>query len=180
LKWETPKTIKTAGAQGREYSMVFEKCKAILQKECELVRRVSSLQNLVYEAVLNRDWNGFEANFSRLGEIGGEFTELERERERIFAGILPESNASVRFYSLTAGLPPEQRSELTEIYRNLKMETLKVQIMGETIMNFIAGARATVAGFFEIAFPDRKGKIYTPYGTPVSHDMRSMVLNRTF
>ena len=160
--------------------MVFEKCKAILLKEYELVRRISGLQNLVYEAVINRDWNGFEANFSRLGEIGKEFSVLEHERERVFAGILPESEASERFYSLTAGLPPEQRRELTEIYRNLKMETLKVKIAGETIMNYIAGARATVAGFFEAAFPDRKGKIYTPYGTPVSHDMRSMVLNRSF
>ena len=159
--------------------MVFEKCKAVLQKECELVRRISSLQNLVYEAVINRDWNGFEANFSKLGKIGEEFTVLEHERERVFAGILTESSAPERFYSLTAGLPPEQRSELTEIYRNLKLETMKVRIWGETIMNYITGARATLAGIFEIAFPDRKGKIYTPYGMPVSHDMRSMVLNRT-
>jgi len=160
--------------------MVFEKCREILLKECELVRRISSLQNLVYEAVLNRDWNGFEANFSKLGEIGEEFTELEQQRERVFAGILPGSDASVRFYSLTAGLPPEQRNELTEIYRNLKMETLKVKIMGETIMNFVIGAKATVAGFLEVAFPDRKGNIYTQYGMPVSHDMRCMVLNRSF
>jgi len=160
--------------------MVFEKCREILVKECELVRRISSLQNLVYEAVLNRDWSGFEANFSRLGEIGKEFTELEHQRERLFAGSKAESNVSLRFYSLIAGLPPEQRGELTEIYRNLKLETLKVKIAGETIMSFIAGARATVAGFFEIAFPDRRGKIYTPYGMPVSHDMRSMVLNRSF
>jgi hypothetical protein len=159
--------------------MVFEKCKAILLKECELVRRIAGLQNLVYEAVINRDWNGFEANFSKLGKIGEEFTVLEHERERVFAGILIESDVSAGFYSLTAGLPPEQRNELSEIYRNLKLETLRVRIAGETIMNYIAGARATVAGIFEIAFPDRKGKIYTPYGTPVSHDMRSMVLNRT-
>ncbi|MDR2923964.1 MAG: hypothetical protein LBU85_11575 [Treponema sp.] len=160
--------------------MVFGKCKTILLKECELVRRIASLQNLVYEAVLNRDWNGFEANFSKLGEIGKEFSALESERERLFEGIQTEANVSAKFYSLTAGLPPGQRAELTEIYRNLKLETLKVRIAGETIMNVIAGARATVAGFFEIAFPDRKGKIYTPYGMPVSHDMRSMVLNRSF
>jgi len=159
--------------------MVFEKCKAILLKEYELVRRIAGLQNLVYEAVINRDWNGFEANFSKLGKIGEEFTVLEHERERVFAGILVEADASAKFYSLTAGLPTEQRNELAEIYRNLKLETLKVRIAGETIMNYIAGARTTVAGIFEIAFPDRKGKIYTPYGTPVSHDMRSMVLNRT-
>jgi len=180
MKWDTPKNQKNVGAQGREIDMVFEKCKAILLKECELVRRITSLQNLVYEAVINRDWGGFEANFSKLNKIGEEFTELEHERERLFAGILPESDVSARFYSLTAGLPLEQRNELTEIYRNLKLETMRVKIMGENITSFIAEARATVAGFLEIAFPERKGKIYTPYGMAVSHDMRSMVLNRSF
>jgi len=134
----------------------------------------------VYEAVINRDWNGFEANFSKLGKIGEEFTVLEHERERVFAGILTESGVSERFYSLAAGLPAEQRGELAEIYRALKLETLKVKITGETIMNAIAAAKATAAGFLEIAFPERKGKIYTPYGKPVSHDMRSMVLNQSF
>jgi len=160
--------------------MVFEKCREILHKECEVVRRIASLQNLVHEAVLNRDWSGFEANFSKLNEIGEEFTALEHERERIFSSIQVKSDASANFYTFTAKLPPDQRGELTEIYRNLKMETLKVRIMGETIMSVIIGARATAAGFFELAFPDRKNKIYTPYGMPVSHDMRSMVLNRSF
>jgi hypothetical protein len=178
LKWDTPKT-KKAGKPG-ESGMVFEKCREILLKECELVRRIAYLQNLVYEAVINRDWNGFEAHFSRLGDIGKEFTALEHERERLFSGNTAETNASARFYSLTAGFPAGQRAELAEIYRNLKLETLKVRVAGETLMSFIAGARATVAGFFEVAFPDRKGKIYTPYGMTVSHDMRSMVLNRSF
>jgi hypothetical protein len=47
-------------------------------------------------------------------------------------------------------------------------------------MSYLSGARATMAGFFELAFPDRGGRIYTPSGTPISHDMRSMVLNRRF
>ena len=160
--------------------MVFEECREILLKERELVLRIAGLQNLVYEAVTNRDWSGFETHFSNLGVIGEEFAALEHERERFFAGIQGESGVSSGFYGLTNGLPAEQRRELTEIYRNLKLETLRVKIAGETIIHFIAGARATVAGFFEIAFPDRRGKIYTPYGKPVSHDMRSMVLNRSF
>ena len=66
------------------------------------------------------------------------------------------------------------------LYRRLKQEALKVQAVGDALMGYIAGVRATLAGFFEIAFPDRGGKLYTPHGVPVSHDMRSMVLNRCF
>jgi hypothetical protein len=137
------------------------------------------LQNLIREAVMNRNWTDFEGHFNDLGRIKAEFTALEGERELLFAEV-PGTRGDTSFYTLTAQLPPQQRSELTEIYRSLKLETLRVQISGEALMSYITEVRAAMAGFFEIAFPDRSGKIYTPHGMPVSHDMRSMVLNRAF
>ena len=160
--------------------MEFERCRDILLEETGLVHRIQELQNLIREAVINRDWTDFEGHFSALGEIQGEFTLLESEREQIFAGLQAGEGELNSFYALVSQIPADKRNELTEIFRNLKLETLRVQITGEAIMGFISGARATMAGFFEIAFPDRKGKIYTPHGKPVSHDMRSMVLNRSF
>ena len=160
--------------------MEFEKCRDILLKENELVLSIAGLQNLIREALINRDWTDFESHFSELTTIGAEFASLETEREGLFAQNQAETGVSSGFYAHIAHLPADQRAELSEIYRNLKLETLRVQIDGEAIMGFIAGARATMAGFFEIAFPDRGGKMYTPHGRPVSHDMRSMVLNRSF
>ena len=172
--------------------MVFEECRDILYKESELVQRIARLQDTVWEAVINRDWTDFEGHFSALTDMGVELAVLEAERERVFAGIQPESaeepsdtlsetnRTSGGFYALVVHLSAVQRNELTEIYRSLKLEVLRVQMSGETLMEFVAGARATLAGFFEAAFPDRGGKIYTPHGIPVSHDMRSMVLNRIF
>jgi hypothetical protein len=164
----------------RELGMDFEKCKDVLIKEIELVRRVSALQNSIREAVINRNWTDFEGYFSAPNGIGGEFSSLESERERFFPGDSSAAAQSMGFYAQIARFPAKQRRELSEIYRNLKLETMRVQISGEAIMEFITGARATIASFFEIAFPDRGGKMYTPYGRPVSHDMRSMVLNHRF
>jgi hypothetical protein len=96
---------------------------------------------------------------------------VENERERLFTG---------RFYVFVAQFPDEQRSELSAIYRRLKHESLRVRMAGQTLMGYISEARATITGFFQIVFPDRGGKIYTPHGVPVSHDMRSMVLNQAF
>ncbi|MDR0455479.1 MAG: hypothetical protein LBH20_02195 [Treponema sp.] len=160
--------------------MVFEKCREILLRESELVQRIAGLQNLIREAVMNRNWTDFEGHFNDLGRIKAEFAALEGERELLFTGIPGTKGDMSRFYTLTAQLPPQQRGELTEIYRSLKLETLRVQVSGEALMSYIAEVRAAMAGFFEIAFPDRSGKIYTPHGMPVSHDMRSMVLNRAF
>ena len=161
--------------------MDFEKCRDILLKEIELVRRVSALQNSIREAVIKRDWVDFESYFSELNGIGDEFSFKEFERKKYFSGEGSRpAAAGAGFYAQIAHLPAKQRRELSEIYRTLKLETMRVQISGEAIMDFIAGARATIAGFFEIAFPDRGGKMYTPHGRPVSHDMRSMVLNHRF
>ena len=164
--------------------MEFEQCKDVLLKESELVQCIAGLQNIIRDSVVNRDWTDFEEHFNALQEMGKEFTALEDERERIFSSshdISPSmEGAAARFYVFASNLPAVQRNELTDIYRNLKLEVLRVQVAGEALMSYIAGVRATMAGFFEIAFPDRSGKIYTPYGVPVTHDMRSMVLNQCF
>ena len=153
--------------------MNFEKCREILLSEIELVKRISGLQEQIRNAVINRDWTDFESHFSELNLIGDEFTAMETERERYFG-------KSRGFYALISCFTQEQRGEISEIYRNLKFRTLQVKITSEIIVNFISQARTTIAGFFEIAFPDRGGKIYTPHGKHFSHDMRSMVLNQRF
>jgi len=160
--------------------MMFEQCREILLQESELVQRIAGLQDGIRKAVLSRNWTDFEDHFAALGGIKAEFAALEGERERLFEGIPAETDDTSRFYAFAARLPAEQRTELTAIYRSLKLETLRVRISGDAMMGYIAEERAAIAGFFEIAFPDRGGKIYTPHGIPVSHDMRSMVLNRSF
>ena len=171
--------------------MVFEKCRDILLQETELVRQIACLQERIKQAVVSRNWTDFENHFGVLGEIGDEFAALESGREALFSRV-PETRAGEtpsfngdndsrgRFYAFAARFPDAQRNELTAIYRTLKLETLHVQTAGEALMGFIAGARAALAGLFEIAFPDRGGRIYTPRGKPLTHDMRSMVLNRIF
>ena len=179
--------------------MEFEKCRDILLHEISLIQQIACLQEQIKEAVISRNWIDFDNHFSVLAEIGDELTALESGREALFAsgqiargqtarrraGNAPSSENDVndkkgRFYIFAARFPSEQRNELTAIYRSLKLETLRVQTAGEAIMSFITGARTALAGFFEIAFPDRGGKIYTPRGKPMTHDMRSMVLNRAF
>ena len=162
--------------------MEFEKCRDILLQETALVQQIACIQEQIKEAVISRNWTDFDNHFSVLAEIGDELAALEIGREALFA--VGESDGDKdgkgNFYAFAARFPVEQRNELTSIYRSLKLETLRVQTSGEAIMSFITGARSALAGFFEIAFPDRGGKIYTPRGKPITHDMRSMVLNRAF
>jgi hypothetical protein len=159
--------------------MMFEECREILLKEKKLVRHITSLQNGIHKAVTNRNWADLEDNFAALGKLKAEINALESERERIFSEITGKTG-DFSFYAFAAQLPPDQRAEVTEIYRSLKFETLRVRMSGEALMTYITEVRLVLAGFFEVAFPDRSGKIYTPHGRSISHDMRSMVLNRSF
>ncbi|MCL2557833.1 MAG: hypothetical protein FWE09_05085 [Treponema sp.] len=167
--------------------MEFERCRDILLRESELVKRIGGLQSTIHDSIVSRDWTDFEDRFAELDEMGARLAKLEREREALFpandarwAGEDAESAGAARFYAFAARLPGDQRRDLSDAYRALKMETLRVRASGETLMGYIAGARATMAGFFEAAFPSRNAKTYSPRGTQASGDMRSMVLNQRF
>jgi hypothetical protein len=75
---------------------------------------------------------------------------------------------------------PDLRNELTAMYRTLKLETMKVRASNEMLLNYLAGAKTLMAGFFEAAFPERTGRLYTSQGTQAAADMRSVMLNRHF
>jgi hypothetical protein len=166
--------------------MSFSTCKILLLKECELVQKAAALQDLIHIAVKNREWTDFEGHFTAMNAIEEELAVLEQKREGLFAELGAGQTAQSpdpgdgkgRFYAFAARLPVPERNELTAIYRGLKLESLKLRMANESLMSYLAEARATLAGFFEMAFPDRGGRIYTMRGTPISHDMRSMVLNR--
>ena len=172
--------------------MNYEKCREILLKEFELVQNAAVIQKTIQDAVAGREWIDFEDHFKAMKAVESEFMVLEEERVNLFiefetAQKRPRRNVSPdlddtrgRFYAMTADLPPDQRNDLTTIYRSLKFEVLKLRMANETFMNYLGGVKASLTEFFALAFPDRGGKIYTNQGTHLSHDMRSMVLNQRF
>jgi len=169
--------------------MIYEKCKDILLRERELVQSAAVEQEKMRLAVFNREWQGFEENVSALTVIERQLAEMEDEREQLFCAfeaLLQHKNGFYdrdgkgRFYAMVALLPENQRNELTSIYRSLKMETLSLRIANEVLRTYLGGIKNTIRDFFDQAFPQRAGKMYTPQGTHLSHDMRSMVLNQSF
>ena len=182
--------------------MDFEKCKKILLLEHETVAQAAALQKLIEKAVINREWTDFDTHQKTLNGYSTALEIMEKEREALFSGYdvsaAPDSaemsaaeayqkahladewagGDKGRFYTLCLHFTPRQRSELGQIYRSLKLEALKLRLANEAMLEYLKQIRTTLTDFFELAFPDRGGKMYTPRGIPVSHDMRSMVLNK--
>jgi hypothetical protein len=161
----------------------YRACAGLLAGEAEILRKIASLQEAVKTAVMNRDWADFEGLLGALREYGESFENLEKERLRFFSASEDAGSGGdgwVGFYTLIARLPPAEREELSAAYRALRLETLRMRLGNEALLEYLNEARSAVAAFLEAAFPERGGKLYSRRGIHAASDMRSMVFNRHF
>jgi hypothetical protein len=169
--------------------MIYEKCRDLLLQEFELIQNAAMVQEKIRLAVTSREWTAFENHLNSMNSIESKLESLEKEREQLFTvfealvrqkSFSDNLDSKGRFYALVSLLPENQRNDLTSIYRSLKLEAIKLRMANDALMTYLNGIKATIKDFFDLAFPERAGKMYTKAGTHSSHDMRSMVLNRHF
>jgi hypothetical protein len=169
--------------------MIYEKCRDILLKECELIQNAVIVQDNIRSAITGREWMVFEEHLSAMNAIESKMQSLESEREKLFSvfetlvhqkSFSENLDAKGRFYSLVSLLPEKECNDLTSIYRSLKLEALRLKIANEALMTYLNEIKLTLNEFFSSAFPERCGKMYTKDGAQFSNNMSSMVLNRSF
>jgi len=153
----------------------FEQCVSVLTGEIDLLKKISEVQGKVRQAVMSRDWTDFDEKNSALNLLGEEFARLEAERERLFPATEGKS-----FHTALTDLPTEESRELSRLYRELKMETLKMRALNETFLAYLNEAKTLAAAYIETVCPDRGGKLYTSKGHRVSQDLKSIVFNNRF
>ena len=181
----------------------FDRCVSVLTEEIGLLRKISSLQDKIRKAVMSRDWEDFDEKTREVNNLSEEFTRLEDERALLFTAltnISPRGGASARddisnknnantgswvieerpFYAAIMILPVDQRRHLSSLYRELKMETLKMRALNETFLAYLNEAKTVTASYIEAACPARGGKLYTRKGRRVSQDLKSIVFNNRF
>jgi hypothetical protein len=169
--------------------MIYEKCRDILLRECELIQNAANEQEKIRLAVTKREWTEFEGHLNAMNSIEGNIETLEKEREQlfiIFKTIIHQQSFSEnlddkgQFFALVSLLPERQRDDLTSIYCSLKQEAIKLRLANESLFAYLSGIKSTLKEFFDLAFPERGGKMYTKKGMHFSNDMQSMFLNRSF
>jgi hypothetical protein len=160
----------------------YAECALVFRQEIELLDKISVLQAQVKNAIINREWTGFEDLFESLAAIGDEFGALDLERARIFARFAKEAGIDregAPFYRCVARLPQAERQELSELYRRIKTRTMETRLANESLAKYLGEIQGVVSGFLEAVFPDRKGRIYTRQGTQASPEMLGMALNQS-
>jgi hypothetical protein len=142
----------------------------ILKRENDLLDIILETQENARNAVLSRTWTDFESQQKMLETIADQFRSLEHERETLF----PEQN---NFYRAIATIDSKERTQLSELYRDIKFKTMRIKFNGESLLRYLEEAQKTVHMFVEAAFPDRRGTMYGKKGTQISADMRSLIVD---
>ena len=162
----------------------YTRCVSVLNEEIEILKKIAATQNKVRQAVMNREWADFDEKVADVNRESEEFALLEDERVLLFSAL--EDSESLRkngekpFYALIMGLPIGESRELSRLYRELKMETLKIQALNKTFLVYLNEAKTMAAAYLEAVCPARGGKLYTSKGHRVSQDLRSIVFNNRF
>ena len=157
----------------------FDQCASVLTRQIELLREISAAQDNVKKAVINREWVNFDEKTEELNRLGENFAQIEDERASFFSSMNMNMEEK-SFYASISGLPLEQRSEISRLYRDLKTETLKMRSLNETFLAYINEAKSLAAAYIEAVCPARGGKLYTRKGQRVSQDLSSIVINNSF
>ena len=169
--------------------MIYEKCRNILLQEFELIQNAVIIQGKIRDAVTERQWTSFEVNLNSMNAIESKLQALENDREQLFTvfkalahqqSFTDNMDEKGQFYTLVTYLPENQRNDLTAIYRSLKLEAVKLRMENDSLSSYVNEIKSALRDFFDLAFIERGGKMYTKDGTHFSHDMRSMVLNQSF
>ena len=162
----------------------FKQCVSVLNGEIELLRKISSTQTVVRKAVVKRKWMDFDSKNEEVMCLGAQFALLDDERQKLFStlhgGKANNESAQTRFYTSIAALPSEERIELSRLYRELKMETLKMQALNESFLAYLNEANTLAASYLETVSSSRGGKLYTNKGRRVTQDLKSIVYNNHF
>ena len=161
----------------------FEQCVLVFKREIALLQKISMILNSVHNAVMNREWTDFDWKMAEIGQLSEEFSGLEAERVEIFTALREKFNSGNRpendgsFYSLASNLPPDKCRELSGLYRDLKMETIKLKARNETFTGYLNEIKTITAAWLEAIFPVQGGKLYTGKGRQAAAGQHSMVLN---
>ena len=167
---------------GMKEAWNFDRCVSVLTGEIELLNKISAAQERVRQAVMSREWADFDEKTLEVNRMGEEFSRLEDERALLFSALAAETRIPLEkpFYALIIGLPADKRRELARLYRELKMETLKMRALNETFLAYLTEAKTMAAAYLEAVCPARGGKLYTRGGHRVSQDLRRIVFNNHF
>lgn len=129
-------------------------------------------------ALRDRDWRALQESMSLLESISLRLSEIEERRAAAEAALREATGcAEEGFYRLALLVPEPDRTNLTDLYRRLKIGAMRARFENETAGEYAEGSKQLLGSVLDELFPDKKGKIYGRSGRTIQAGRDALVLN---
>ena len=163
-----------------DISMQCEVLSRIIEEESQLLEKFHTEEKKLKGYLGEKDWEKLQVILENIDRLSVGLALVEKERNRCFSSFCRQLKAGegLSFYSMIARLPDDLKANLTEKYRNLKLQVLKVQGVTRNIESITSTLSDTIRNTIEELYPYRKGKIYCSKGKARESQMNPLVLNQ--
>ncbi|MGO8692960.1 MAG: flagellar export chaperone FlgN [Rectinemataceae bacterium] len=129
-------------------------------------------------ALKDRDWVSLQAAMSLLEDISRTLAERESVRAEAFELLRAELDCEGDgLYRLALHVSEPHRTELTDLYRRLKISAMRAKFENASASDYAGDNRDLLRAILEELFPEKRGNIYGRSGKTVRPGMDSLVLN---
>lgn len=132
-------------------------------------------------ALRDRDWIALQTAMDMIDDIMRAVAEREGVRAEAFELLRSQlGSEDESFYRVALRVPEPKRSELTDLFRQLKLAAMRARFETAAANDYATSNRELLRAVLEELFPEKRGRIYGRSGQPVQPGLDALLLNRAF
>ncbi|HOX33530.1 MAG TPA: flagellar export chaperone FlgN [Spirochaetales bacterium] len=132
-------------------------------------------------ALRDRDWGSLQTAMELIDDITRAIAEREGFRAEAFELLRTQLGCEEEgLYRVALKVPEPERSELTDLFRKLKLAAMRARFESAAASDYANSNRELLRAVLEELFPEKKGRIYGRTGQVAQPGLDSLLLNRAF
>lgn len=151
---------------------------AAMSAEIACFEAYVAAQRSFIAAMKDRDWKALEMAIGIQDELTRAIAQKESERVEAFERLRADSGCDESgLYRVALCVPEPERSELTDLFRRLKLAAMRAKFENASAGDYAAGNRDLLRAVLEELFPEKKHRMYGRSGKTIQPDLDALLLN---
>jgi hypothetical protein len=129
-------------------------------------------------AVKARDWTALQTAIGIQDELVRAIADQESTRAEAFESLRAQTGCETGgLYRVALLVAEPERTELTDLYRRLKLAAMRAKFQNASTGDYAAGNRDLLRAVLEELFPEKKHRMYGKSGKTVQPELDALLLN---
>ena len=129
-------------------------------------------------AIRDRDWIGLQTAMDLIDELMRAIASREAVRAEAFELLRAQSGSEgENLYRVALRVPEPERSELTDLFRRLKLAAMRARFEAAAAKDYATSNRELLRAVLDELFPEKRGRIYGRTGQAVQPGLDALLLN---